>query len=277
MVPRRYVMSIRGDQLMKTKTLSRALVTAFAVMVMAFSPVAAVTDGTYAGPDDYPYVGLMVSFDGKDPLWRCSGALISPTVFVTAGHCTYGATTAQVWFAHDVQDNIEGYGYPYKGESFGKVHTHPSYDPGAFYLYDLGVVILNKPIRLDRYAELPYENQLDQYGPGTSFTAVGYGLQKSFPTAASWKNVALLYRMISYPQLIQINGGIVGSETILLSNNASTGGTCYGDSGGPNFVGSTPVIGGVTSFGMNGTCSGTGGVYRIDRADDLYWLLGFLK
>jgi len=32
------------------------------------------------------------------------------------------------------------------------------------------------------------------------------------------------------------------------------------------------VVGGVTSFGMNGNCAGTGGVYRVDRADDLGWL-----
>lgn len=262
---------------MQAKRRLRAILTALAVLVMVSSPVAAVTDGVYAGPDDYPYVGIMVAYSGKTPLWRCSGALVSSKVFVTAGHCTYGADSVQIWFAHDIQDNIDGYKYPSKGDSFGTPYTHPSYDPGAFYLYDLGVVVLNKPIRLDRYAELPYENQLDEYRPGSPFTAVGYGLQKSYPTAASWKNEALLYRMIAYPQLIQINGGIVGTEALLLSNNANTGGTCFGDSGGPNFIGSTRVIGGVTSFGMNGTCSGTGGVYRIDRADDLYWLLGFLR
>ena len=32
------------------------------------------------------------------------------------------------------------------------------------------------------------------------------------------------------------------------------------------------VVGGVTSFGINGNCAGTGGVYRVDRADDLNWL-----
>ena len=40
-------------------------------------------------------------------------------------------------------------------------------------------------------------------------------------------------------------------------------GTCFGDSGGPNFVGSSNVIAGVTSFGLNITCGGTGGVYRV--------------
>jgi hypothetical protein len=35
------------------------------------------------------------------------------------------------------------------------------------------------------------------------------------------------------------------------------------------------VVGGVTSFGVNPTCAGTGGVYRVDRADDLQWLATF--
>ena len=52
-------------------------------------------------------------------------------------------------------------------------------------------------------------------------------------------------------------------------------GTCFGDSGGPNFIGSSNVIGGVTSFGINGNCAGTGGVYRVDQADDLAWLATF--
>ncbi|MEW6568802.1 MAG: trypsin-like serine protease [Chloroflexota bacterium] len=58
-----------------------------------------------------------------------------------------------------------------------------------------------------------------------------------------------------------------------------SGGTCFGDSGGPNFIGSgsteTNVIAGVTSFGLNGNCAGTGGVYRVDQADGLEWLATF--
>jgi secreted trypsin-like serine protease len=67
----------------------------------------------------------------------------------------------------------------------------------------------------------------------------------------------------------------VGDFALLLSNNAASGGTCFGDSGGPNFVGSSHVIAGVTSFGLNSTCGGTGGVYRVDKSDDLNWLATF--
>lgn len=102
-----------------------------------------------------------------------------------------------------------------------------------------------------------------------TFTAVGYGLQKINPVFVEEERV----RMVAYPHLIQINvPGMVGDFSLLLSNNHSTGGTCFGDSGGPNFIGDSNVVGGVTSFGLNGNCAGTGGVYRVDTADDLDWL-----
>ena len=76
--------------------------------------------------------------------------------------------------------------------------------------------------------------------------------------------------MVAYPFLKQINvPGITGDYSLWLSNNHATGGTCYGDSGGPNFLGATNIVAGVTSFGMNETCSGSGGVFRTDRADVL--------
>lgn len=102
-----------------------------------------------------------------------------------------------------------------------------------------------------------------------TFTAVGYGLQKINPVFVEEERV----RMVAYPHLIQINvPGMVGDFSLLLSNNHSTGGTCFGDSGGPNFIGDSNVVGGVTSFGLNGNCAGTGGAYRVDTADDLDWL-----
>ena len=71
---------------------------------------------------------------------------------------------------------------------------------------------------------------------------------------------------------INTGRGLIRDFAMLLSNNANTGGTCFGDSGGPNFLAGTLTIAGVTSFGTNWACGGTGGVYRLDREDDLDWL-----
>src|ERR1044071_8024296 len=72
-------------------------------------------------------------------------------------------------------------------------HAHPLYETGSFVLHDAGIVILSKPVNLPAgsYGLLPTVNQFDslktQRGlKDTTFTAVGYGLQASFPDAASF-------------------------------------------------------------------------------------------
>jgi V8-like Glu-specific endopeptidase len=241
-------------------------------------PAGAVTDGVPDG-DGHPYVGLMVAqAEDGNPLWRCSGTLLSSSVFLTAGHCTEApAAHIEIWFDADVESGIPANGYPFTGDVGGTPYTHPQYDPTAFYLFDLGVVMLDEWKEMEEYGVLPQLNQLDSLRPrrSTTFTAVGYGLQKAFPTAADWKEERQRIRMVAYPHLVQINTGFTGDGSLVLSNNTNTGGTCFGDSGGPNFVGRTNVIGGVTSFGLNWTCGGTGGVYRVDRSDDLAWLATF--
>jgi V8-like Glu-specific endopeptidase len=267
---------------MRRKTL---LAAAAAVLLFGTfaTPAQAVTDGVPDG-DGHPHVGIMVATDeGGTPMWRCTGTLISPTLFLTAGHCTSGAAGAEVWFASDLEKpGTEYYGYPYTGEVSGTAYTHPQYEDAAFYLYDLGMVVLDTPVYLDEYGTLPTLNQLDALSANkgkkdVTFTSVGYGLQKAFPDSSSVNNKteALRTRMVAYPKLNSINTGYTGDFSMILSNNAKTGGTCFGDSGGPNFLGDTNVIAGVTSFGKNSTCAGTGGVYRIDRADDLDWISTF--
>lgn len=241
------------------------------------SPASAVTDGELDG-NGHPYVGLMVAQTAAgQPLWRCSGTLISPTIFLTAGHCTEApAGHVEIWFDADVESGIPGNGYPFTGDAGGTPFTHPQYDPNAFFLFDLGVVVLDTPVVMATYGALPSLGQNAAYrkaNPGSHavYTAVGYGLQQINPVFVQAERV----RMVAKPHIIQINGGLVGDFSLLLSNNHSTGGTCFGDSGGPNFIGNTNIIGGVTSFGLNGNCAGTGGVYRVDQPDDLAWLSTF--
>jgi hypothetical protein len=250
------------------------------LFTMSVGSATAVTNGQLDG-DNHPFVGIMVAKDGAgNPMWRCSGTLLSPTLYLTAGHCTYGAASVELWFAADIDAGRPGNGYPFTGEVSGTPYTHPQYTEAAFYLYDLGVVVLDTPVYTSAYGQLPKLDQLDALKTrrgqkDVTFRAVGYGLQQSFPDAASFLENNQRVRMVAYPQLLQINTpGFTGDYSLLLSNNANTGGTCFGDSGGPNFLGGTNIVAGVTSFGMNSTCAGTGGVYRVDRSDDLGWLYG---
>ena len=249
------------------------------ILSVAVSPVGAITDGELDG-NGHPYVGLMVAqtADGA-PLWRCSGTLLSPTIFLTAGHCTEApAGHVEIWFDADVESGIPANGYPFNGDVGGTPYTHPQYDPNAFFLFDLGVVVLDEPVVMDEYGVLPELNQLDALKTrrgkqDVTFTAVGYGLQQINPVHIQSDRV----RMVAHPKLIQINGGIVGDFSLLLSNNHSTGGTCFGDSGGPNFLGDSNVVAGITSFGLNGNCAGTGGVFRLDRSDVLAFVAQYLN
>ena len=122
-------------------------------------------------------------------MWRCSGTLISPTVFLTAGHCTEApAASATIWFEADVEAGIPANGYPFGGPTShdGTPFTHPQFDSAAFYLHDLGVVVLDAPVVMPEYGTLPTEGLLDPLATkrgrqDTTFTAVGYGLQKINP------------------------------------------------------------------------------------------------
>jgi secreted trypsin-like serine protease len=252
-----------------------------AAALLAGAPALAVTDGELDG-DGHPNVGLMVALDGAgNPLWRCSGTLVSPRHYLTAGHCTYGATRVTIWFDADIDAGRPGNGYPFTGPVNGTPHTHPNFPTASFVVNDVGVVVLDADAGAPPYATLPRVGDLNRLGKrrgqqDVTFTAVGYGLQKSFPDAASWKTQSDRVRMVATPKLLQINvPGFTGGFSILLSNNAHTGGTCFGDSGGPNFIGSSSVIGGVTSFGINGNCAGTGGVFRMDTDNVQDWLKTF--
>lgn len=83
--------------------------------------------------------------------------------------------------------------------------------------------------------------------------------------------------VVAHPHLLQINTGFTGPQFLLLSNNSATGGTCFGDSGGPNDLGNSNVVAAITSFGLNRSCDRTGGVFRVDRPDVLEFITQFIK
>lgn len=252
------------------------------LLLVAVIPVAAITDGELDG-DDHPHVVLLVMDIGGSPAYRCSATMLSPTVVLTAGHCTGEPgefSGMRIFTESDVQNGDNN--YPFAGPNTIEAaawESHPEYSNSAFYLHDVGIVILEEPFESEVFGELPEVDQLDvlQTKRGkqdTTFTAVGYGLQRINPVFIESEKI----RMYAKPNLIQINvPGFTGNFSLLLSNNYSTGGTCFGDSGGPNFLGDSNVVAGVTSFGLNGNCAGTGGVFRMDREDVLNFVQPFLK
>lgn len=228
---------------------------------------------TYGELDDgrHPGVVLILMEVNGVPMYRCSGTLIREQVVLTAGHCT-GEPGEFSGMRVYTDDDVDYATSPYvRAQDWA---THPQYTSASFVRHDVGVIILDEKIALgDKalYGRLPQANQFDSLKPGaaTRFTAVGYGLQRINPVFVEAERV----RMLSQPHLIQINTpGFTGDFSFLLSNNAATGGTCFGDSGGPNFFGDTNIIAGVTSFGINGNCAGTGGVFRLDRAHVLEFI-----
>lgn len=261
-----------------SKRILIALAVLLVVAVASLGVAYAITNGEPDG-GEHPHVGLAVFYDeAGGPLWRCSGTLLSPTMFLTAGHCTEPpAVTAAVWFEEDVQSGIPGNGYPYGGGTSypGTAYVHPQYNPNAFYLYDLGVVILDD----DGYdpgvfGVLPDEGMMDTLKKArgkkdTTVEAVGYGLQRINPVFYQGERIRLKATL----NLVSVEGtaGTPKGTNFTVSGNAHTGGTCFGDSGGPQFYDGNIVVG-VTSWGLNGNCAGIGGAYRVDQPDDLEWL-----
>jgi len=273
---------------MNLKKISILAVLALSMMLLTvfISPAGAITDGELDGEGHPQVVLLLMEVDGA-PAYRCSATLLSPTVVLTAGHCTSNYPDGEysgmrVFTESDVENGDNN--YPYAGGNSVEAEswkTHPLYETAPFFVHDVGVVILEEPgVELEDidYAKLPTVDQLDGLKTRrgqhkTTFTSVGYGLQEINPAHVIGERI----RMVANPRLIQINTpGFTGDFSLLLSNNHSTGGTCFGDSGGPNFLGDSNVVAGITSFGINGNCAGTGGVFRTDRQNVLDFINGFL-
>lgn len=257
------------------------LVVAATLIMGMITPGTAITKGGVLDGEDHPFVGLLI-FEAHNAdgalvgAWRCSGTLLSPTVMLTAGHCTDGADAGRVWFDSEVLRGDPLYGYPFTGGvtsiEFDSMSSHPNYDPNAFYLHDAGIVHLAEAVNDVTFGELPDVGYFDDimsepaFRNNYKFTPVGYGLQwanSGVNTQQDLIRMRALVSIINSDQLFSPGS----SDSILFTNNAHGGGTCFGDSGGPIFVEGTNVVAAVTSFGLNSECGGTGGGYRMDVLD----------
>lgn len=268
---------------MKTKgRVFPVLAVVLCLMMITFGVASAVTNGQPDG-DNHPYVGLVVFSDAAGtPLWRCSGSLIAPTVFLTAAHCTDGAAGARVYFDSTVDATT---GYPREGGVTGMPYTNPDFcNPCAnglpgFSSHDVGIVVLESPVEDQGFAALPAENLVSTLAMKTGVDLVGYGVQfkegTGVPPFNRWTGPRT--RMYAPSQFVA-SKDVISAEYIKLTANPAQGkgGTCFGDSGGADFLGDTNTVLGVNSFVTNANCTGVTYSTRVDTPDILSWIQSFL-
>ena len=271
------------------KKVTLAIVLALTLVFSTIGMASAITNGQPDG-DAHPYVGLVV-FDvinangDQVPSHRCSASLLTPTVVLTAGHCTDGTVAARVWFDENVQTNTE---YPFSGATSydGIAYTHPDFCIGCgnglpgFASVDVGIIVLTEPVPtsvVSEYAELPEEGLVDTLKNKTKVDFVGYGVQEQIRGGGPPVWTGLRNRLFAPSELV--SGNFVHSDEFLklaLNPGGGSGGTCFGDSGGPDLLAGRNIVLGVNSYVTNSNCSGVGYSARVDTPEVLEWINSFL-
>lgn len=240
---------------------------AFLLVLASVRPADAIT---YGVPDEgaHPNVGALVGTFSGGTYPYCSGTLVAPTLFLTAAHCNIG--TMEVFVIFDEQYTAKS--KLHKGTFHGyQEYPGASNDPG-----DIAIVVFDKPIRRIAPASLPYLGQFDEMAVqggliGQTFTAVGYGSLEPENGAGGWSFTYEDRRMKSTSSFNALN-----NVWLRLSQNNATGdgGTCYGDSGGPNFLGDSMLVASITVTG-DVFCRATNDTYRLDSPTARQFLSGF--
>ncbi len=261
---------------------------ALAVSLGTVGAAMAITGGELDN-NQHPNVAMIVFYQ-PDGRFRCSATLVSPTVLVTAAHCTEGvlgktivtfdpvAPTPSPRAADDTGNGMSQTGYTTTPDGWltGTPHANPLFDDKLQLndLHDVGVVVLDRPYQGATPAALPPANYLDTLSKGKgglskqTFTLVGYGVFFEKPADGPQKpsDEAGNDRTRRFTTAVGQN---VSSDTLKLAENANDsragGGSCFGDSGGPVFQGGYIVAD--TSFGASPFCRSFGGYQRLDTAD----------
>jgi secreted trypsin-like serine protease len=251
---------------MRLKLLVLILVTlGFATGALS-SPASAIINGTLDG-NRHPAVGGLVSSEQyPDGTWvYCSGTLISPTVFLTAAHCAGDLERVIVTFDADYEAGDEVFA--------GTFHADPLFSQRQSDAHDIAVVVLDEPVTGITPALLPTSDSLSRLSGDQRFTAVGYGAYEVTNQPGGHQFLYDDRRMVATGTLNATN-----KTWLRISMNVSTGngGTCYGDSGGPNFLGDTNIIAAITITG-DAVCRSTNVVYRLDTASARTFLAQYVS
>ena len=250
---------------------------------MTFAGSAGAITGNYTKDFVHDNVGLIVFYTpdtpaGQDPFsHRCSGTLISPTVMVTAGHCTQGVDSGRVYFQQAAAPNYDpaafgGWGgdpttgYPYEGGvTFSRADNY-GFLAGFPETKDAGVVVLDTPVTPANGSILPRRARSTATSPRPPRAVGPLHGQRLRPFDQDPRPVSFRERLMADSYAVN-NEAPITEFNLKTTANASQGkgGTCNGDSGGPVFFYGTNVIAAVTSFGMNGQCKGLDFSYRLDR------------
>jgi hypothetical protein len=240
----------------------RALLTIVVVIVTAAVAVPAFAlQGASLDGNAHPYTALSV-YPTADPNFVniCSGTLVSPSIYITAGHC---AGKDPSGFQPDIAFlYFSGSPNPSQPDSFG----FPVADPGwtgsltKGDTHDIGVVRLAIPAP-GPYAQIAPAGYVDgltraRGQKNVNFTAVGYGVYDIAP-----KSELFDFQRRQGTTQLQTTDGYNLRMTDAPGNGTGGSGTCYGDSGGSVLQGNTLVA--VISFGTK-YCMGTSGAYRVD-------------
>jgi hypothetical protein len=241
------------------------VIAALATLLLVVAPAQAITYGQPDG-NKHPNVGGLVAPTAySDGTWLyCSGTLISPTVFLTAAHCDEGTSRVTVTFDTAYQDGDKTYS--------GTWHADPLYGHDQSNPHDIAVVVFDKPIKNITPAKLPSAGSLSDLSGSQQFTSVGYGAYEVTNEPGGHQYLYNDVRMVATGTLNSIN-----PSWLRISMNPATGngGTCYGDSGGPNFLGTTDIVAATTITGDT-ICRSTNVTYRLDTQSARAFLSQFV-